>query len=449
MTVTLTSTGGLFTRLGKLGHLLNQINIARGTTFRDEMIDALETVDADDDPDIRDAFARLIDANEQGDAALDAYLGELRRAAENLLIRQLHADNPLPARSLDLALAELIRQMKQPTTHRVDANTIGATVTRTNLDGDGIVVVSTKDVLGVPLENLIAEDLEIAVTGTTTAGRESLSVRGEEAETDKLAASWPKGSGAGRTYQAIDAASTAGTKLTNGAFETFTVADTPDDWTIDVGAAGSEILEEASTVYKGSKALEMVGDGATLTQISQALTNLLSRKQYAVNLWMRRDGTAAAAGVLTIDLHDGTSVINDEEGNANSFTIDLTALTTSYVAYSGVFRLPEPLPSTVKIRVRQSTALSNTRSVFLDHLAMAEMVQPAANGRTPFLAFFSGASNWSQDDATRDDRVFRVATTNDRASDWQTLFDKLFDMSDLELTLPTSGTTLINDSLIG
>lgn len=452
MAVTLTSTGGLFARLGKLGHLLNTINTARGTSFRDEMIDALETVDADNDEQIRDAFAGLLPANNQGHSALNSYVRAIQTAAQDLLIRQVDADNPLPARTLALALPELIRQMKQATTHYVDANSVGATATQTNLDGDGAVVLSTKDVYGVPLENLIAEDLEITVTNTTTAGRESLNVRGEEAQTDKLHSSYPQGSGGNRTYTAIDAASSAGNVLSNGDMEDFTTANTPDDWTIDIGAAGSQVLEEASTVYKGAKALELVGDGATLTQISQVISanNLIrSRRQYAIALWMRRDATPPAAGVLTVDLHDGSGVINDEAGTANSFTIDLTALTASFVAYSGVFRLPEPLPSTVTLRIRQSTALTSGRSVFLDHVALGEMYQPSQNGRTPFVAFFSGASNWSLDDATRDDRVFRIATTNDGASLWQAMFDKLFNTSDLGLTLPTSGTTLVNDSLIG
>ncbi len=453
MAITLTGTGGLFTRLGKLGHALNTLNTARGTTISAEMVDAIETVDAENDPVIREAFAPLLGALATGQTSLNSLASAMQAAAELLVIRQVHADTPLHQQTIERALAELVRQM-QTGDHYVDANTVAASATRTGLDGDGVVVASVRDVLGRNLEMLLVETLQCRVTGVATPGSETIEVRGEESLADTLHWRWPRGSQAFRQYTAIDAEHASNNLLTNGGFENCT-GPAVDDWDADAGAYGTDWVIEETTVFQGSKAIELVGDGATAAQLSQDITaNVAAWRQYAFCLWLRRDGSAAAAGELTVDLYDGSAVIEDEAGTANSFAIDLTALTTSYVAYVGVFRLPEPLPATVLLRMRLSTALTNGRSVFLDHAALAEMAQPLANdpGATPFLAFFSGASPWTRDDYTGGgdgSRVFQVGVTNNHASDWQKLFNRFFRTSQRGILLPVAGSNLINDSLIG
>ena len=453
MTITLTGTAGLFTRLGKLVHYLNTVNTARGTTIQAEAIDAVETIDADDDPAIRAAFGDLVAQLANGQNGLAGLLSGCRQAAERLLVRQVDADNRLVALTVDQALLELIRQMAVGDQY-VDANAVAAAATQTNLDGDGVVVASVKDVRGNNLENLLAEDLECRVTNNSTAGSESIQVRGEVRQSDKLHWLWPAGSGSQQTYTAVDAAGESLNKLLNGGFEDWTAGEA-DDWTDDVGAYATDWLEEASTVYAGSKGVELVGDGATLAQISQDITaRVAALKQYAICLWLCRDGTPAAAGALTIDLYDGAGVIDDEAGTANSVVIDLTALTAAFVPYVAVFRLPDPKPAEVTFRIRLSTALTSGRSVFFDHLALAEMRQPLSNdpGATPFLAIFSGASPFTLDDYSGGGdgtRVFKVATTNDAASEWQRAFNRLYLTSEKGLLLPVAGSNLINDSLIG
>lgn len=451
MAITLTGSGGLFTRLGKLGHALSTINTARGTTIEDEVIDAIETVDADSDPVIRAALAPLLPALASGQASLGSVNAVIRQAAISLLIRQVNADNPLPEQTELAALHELIRQVIAADSY-VAANTIAATVTQTSLDGDGAVIVSVKDARGRNLENLIAEDLECRVTGGT-AGSESIEIRGEERIADKLHWDWPAGSGLRRTVTVCNPAG-SNNLLSNGGFEDFT-GGAADSWTADVGTWGDDWLEEASTVFAGSKAVELVGDGATLAQISQDITaRLAALQQYALCIWLRRDGSAADAGTLTIDLYDGSNVIADDAGTNNSFAVDLTALTESFVAYSGTFRTPTVLPDEVTLRIRLSAALTNGRSVFLDHAGLVRMTQlnPSVPGASPSVAIVSGASNFTTDDYTGGgdgSRVFKIATTNDNAGDWQRLFARLFAMAENGLILPTSGDSEISDTLIG
>ena len=152
---------------------------------------------------------------------------------------------------------------------------------------------------------------------------------------------------------------------------------------------------------------------ALLTAFTQDFENytgtqayLLPETQIAVNFFAKRDN-AAASGVLTVELlNESNAVVNDHQGVANSFTVDLTALTTSFVAKNGVFRLPRVMPSSYKIRFRLSTALSAGTNVFLGGLALGDMTEAYPGG--PFLAAFTGSVPWVRKD------TFTVTCTNDR-----------------------------------
>ena len=147
-----------------------------------------------------------------------------------------------------------------------------------------------------------------------------------------------------------------------------------------------------------------------------------------------------------MDLFDGSSIINDENGTANSFTIDLTALTTSYASRTGVFRTPSILPAAIYLRMRLSTALTNGRSVYFDKASLGEMTQAYTSG--PYLAVHAGSIAFEVGD------LGTVAVTNSRGAagtldTFQTLFAREFpDMISSELLLPSAAAPTISDALI-
>lgn len=444
MTVDLDSGDGLFDRLGKLKKLVNVVNTAVGDeatadAWPKELNDALVKYDGEANV-LRSAVSSLTASLASARSGALAFTRAIRTAAQTTLIEMVDADDPLPTRNVEQALITLIAQMEDGS-ETIDASEPTIAITPHLTDGDGVMVASVKDGRGRALENILAEDIECLVTMTTTAGSERFTCSGEEAISEKLDPDWPAGSGASKTLTAISAAGTSPNVLANSDMEDFTT-NTPDSWTIDVGSAGTDVLEEASTVYAGSAALELVGDGATLTTLSQTVTGLASRTPYAVNAWTRVSGVPAA-GVLQLELWDGTAVIDDDAGTANSLAIDLTGETTTYAAHNAVFRLPEPVPATVKFRIRFTTALTNTYSVFLDHLAMAPMTEIVDGG--PYAAAFSGADNFSLADS------FTMAITNARAGSLQEACDIFFSTSTYDLLIPstTGGTETIPDSLIG
>lgn len=202
-------------------------------------------------------------------------------------------------------------------------------------------------------------------------------------------------------------------------------------------------------VYAGSKALQFVSDGSQLTTINQALTSLKSLTAYAFSLWAICD-VVPAAGVITIDLVDGIggSVIADKQAVNNSFTFNASALTTGWQHVSAlvsgecVFRMPLVVPPLVYLRIRISTAITNTRQMFVDHVALAEMQELYSGG--PLIAAFSGATPLKNEDS------WTVTVANDRAGEIQEYYNRNFKMAEQGLLLPSnaSGSETIPDTVI-
>lgn len=448
---------GLCNRLGAILYALELVNASRNPATSGSWAEAVDDVFGQFvgvDPDVAATVAPLVAGRDAGGKGLDAIAKALRTAAIAVVNKMLLDAGLVPAATLEESLAAWIAAMKAGG-YYFDANAITAAATQTSLAGNGLVVVDVKDGDGYALQNLLAETLRIRVVDTTTAGAEVLQVIGQAVESDRLSFRWPQGSGANGRFTSVAAG--ADGILSNGTFETFTVANTPDDWTLDVGAAGTDFLSESSTVYEGSKSLKFVGDGATLHAISQELdVDLLTAKQPYAFVLAARMSAAPATGVLTLDLYDGGGVIADEKGTNQSTTIDLTTLGTSFVLKPFVFRLPDPLPAHVYLRLRCTTAIETGKNLFVDSARIIAMAKPATGipGNVPNIAIASGSSPWSGDDGDPTGAtVFKIVTTNDRASKWLLYLDRVFELGAKGLRFPVTGdsgaSTLVNDSLIG
>lgn len=303
-------------------------------------------------------------------------------------------------------------------------------------------IVSLIDSQGKTLENALAESIVWKINSNATAGGESGSATGEVNQAaDPLEHLWPDGSGATGVLTIQNPSDDP--VLTNGDFQDFTVTDTPDSWTIDTGSAGSDVLESTS-VYRGSKCLEIAGDGATLTALSQDITSvgLSSRTPLPVSVRVKVDAVPST-GTLVIDLYDGSAVIADDEGNNNSLSIDLTAATTSYLPYTTFFRLPEPLPATIKLRLRLSVAIENAKSAIIDDVYLGDddaAIQLYDGG--PYLAAVIGSVNAAIDDKWTFD------ISNDGAGAFQRLFRRLFQQPTRLLPSNAAGGETVSDGLI-
>ncbi len=448
MSITFVSTSsgdqGLFNRLGALYHMVEILNTFRGTNssgcipYQATTILGLFDGAADD---VRKSVDGLIALENRWQGGLDP--SQIKSLASQIIIKMADDDAKLTNQTVTEAVSRVVAQMGAVTTSYVSSNTVSAAVTMSGTDGNGSVVTSVLDANGVSLQNLMPELLYCKVTNTSTPGSELINVTGQSPAASKFDWLYPRGSGASANYTAVDA-SGASSLLTNGTFDSFTTG-----WTVSSG--GGTLSSEASTVFMGAASLKLSGS-PTLMSMQQTLpSTLTSTTPYAFNLWAHLSG-APAAGVLRFDLIDQAGAqINDNAGTANQVDVTLTSgvSTTGWTACSGVFRLPDPVPSSVVLRVRVSTAISTGTSLYIDHLALAPMRQPSPStpGATPWLAFFSGSTNWGLQDGYGQSQFF-VTSANDLNSKWQKVFNVLFDTDQSGVTLPTSGSTLINDSLV-
>lgn len=447
-----TNPGGLFPRLGRIGrieYVQQQYQAGVPADFQD-LFDQYESS-------LQDVVsATAFEANNYTRTS-SQLMGFATTLAQGTLIRMVQADQPSQARSLYSAMSEVIRQM-DAAGDTVEENVITLTPTAlTGNVGSGVLYTSTKRGDGRVQENTIAETLRIvctvdSYTGGATIGFETFGVVGAPV----LAGTWdydyPTGSGAAQLATVItpeDDAVVTGNLITNGNFETWTTAvpaDTLDDWTLNVGTWGTD-AQKSSTEFRGTYALQFLPTAA-LTEIYQDFPVAgapLALGSYAFNIWMRALAGTVASGVVTVALTDDTgTILNDAEGVPNSFTVTLNTLTTSWAAQGSVFRVNATPPTTMRIRIKVTTAVAGD-SVLVDDAALAAMTAMYLGG--PSVAVFSGATPFAGGDG------WSVVNTNDQGgasflATWQTLFQRLFDMRAMGLLLPSSGSPTIANTLI-
>lgn len=193
-------------------------------------------------------------------------------------------------------------------------------------------------------------------------------------------------------------------------------------------------------VMRGDRALEFNGNGSEQTSIYVPVT-LEATTCYCCNLWVLCD-IAPAAGTLTVDLVDGIdgTTVEDDQGTANTFDIDLTAVGTYPEAQNDCFHTPSNMPPQVYLRLKLSTALSNTTSLFVDEVALVKMTELYAGGL--FVAAFTGRTDFIiGDEAT-------ITVVNNREGALHEWLNRFLDLAGKRLMLPTAATGTQDDTLI-
>jgi hypothetical protein len=404
---------------------------------------------------------------------------------QNLLIQMAMDDNPVnPAYTTQSAMAELIRQIIVGATDSVNASVpaAGAQTAVGSPNGSGyIFLCSMKDSRGKLLEYALPETiLAKCITdsqGTATKFEEVFQIQGQPALADPFSWLWPQGSGGSVTVTAVDPyLSTNGNLLYNSNPDLFT-SHVPNGWTLAVGTGGSAggvqdaVVDGGFAAYFGSHALQILGDGSTLTTLRQQFNSGLNTfpvygygnglsdiryswgggpsaqatqasqtsPQYALSFWIKAD-SVPGAGVLQISLVDNNfAVINDDAGTANTLSITLSGITTSYVNKVAYFRLPLILPSQVWLQIKATTAISNTKNIILGGMTLSRLTQMGPG--LPYVGIASGnVPAYVPDAWTR-------ATTNTFGVIQQNL-DRCFNMRGLGLSMTSSGSPTIADSLV-
>lgn len=197
----------------------------------------------------------------------------------------------------------------------------------------------------------------------------------------------------------------------------------------------------SANAFKGV-GLEIVGDGATATDLYLPIGTLDPETVYFVHYRHKKTGTPAG-GTVRLAIVDGIggAVTVDAQGGGNSVEYDLTAdLTTGFTSGYFSFRLKKTQTQPVYLNILQTVEISAGTSYAIDEIAMASGTELYQGGL--FVSAFSGSVPPIVGDK------YLLTVTNDRAGAWQSAFQRLFDLSGKGLLIQSAGSTNIPDALI-
>lgn len=472
MTVPLDGGGGYFDLLGHYMGFAKDVNAFRGAAATTNILTAgrlparyevfQEDAAASTPVETKQLDGFFATAVTQAGSALGQLLTQVQTLARNVTIDMVNTDSPLGTKSISNAMSVLIAQMVGASESvNASAPAAGAQTAATGVTsvGNPVIVSSVKGGRGNLAEYVLPETIKFVCTNDNVASSgvansEPFSATGQASAPSTLDSTWPAGSGASTTLNVIDSTlsnqSTANL-LQNSDYDTVTNANYADNWVWAVGTPGTDVTVQNSTTYTSTGyAAKITGDGSTLYTLRQTFNTttstganaggtpavLAARTSYAVNVFYKLSADPAA-GVLRLALVDGSgSVINDDSAVANSTTVSLPGVNdTNWHALSMVIRTPTNLPSTYKIELKITTALSNTVILYLDHMAMAAMKglyssSAPTYGGGPQFAIFSGSTKPLIGDS------WTVAITN-TWGEIQKGMQRIFDMNALGLQIPS------------
>lgn len=458
MALTYTGTDGLFTRLGALVYMMDQVRAHQNN---------LKTLLANVQAEYSSTDAWMIDVLsgniEARIAEAGNVLNDVRAAAERTILEMCFteatasgATNTMVRKDIRDALVWLIRDMDS-----VPQSIDGTTITKSALSvgasnsGNGkfyyffeapnVLLGSTNDWPNIRTEVLEARCIQDGTTGAISRGSEIFEIRGQPAYSG-LDYRFPAGSGTlmrlTTACASVDNGIPSQNILHNSDFEDQT-SNLADRFTVVSGTAGTEFLTETTNVFRGSSAIKLAVTGSTfnirqrLADFDGTLGRLTPDRPYILAVAIKKDTTAT--GTLRLSVKDGSGNIIDS-GNFY-FSQSIAATTTSYAIYATQLRSPRIVPSELYFHIETTTAIA-TDAVYIDEIVLAEMMPIAAGG--PALAIVAGSTNWSADDNAR------YTFTNNSEGAFATAFDRLFDMYGKGLSLPANylGSETISDSLI-
>jgi hypothetical protein len=487
MSFNFVGTGGLMVRCGALAY-----NVLETQTWQNSLVTLVNT-DAepnfDGEPDL---YAPISAALQNYLAGAETPSTDAGQCALETINRAIFRYQPGPGQDLNtiniLYAMQTVIALMIAQSQTVQSCTVSGTIAAYGSNkGNGVCVGSVLRGDGLIQQNAFAEVIVInctadSQTGGTASGNETFTFAGQQVQEDVWAFNWPLGSGASGTISAVDGSQSnaTGNLLTNSGFDTFTNTNVPDNWNVLTGTAGSD-FQKSSTAYDSvGVAIEFLGGTSVHTSLAQKFNTanntavnaggtpsvLLPDTLYALNFWAKCD-VVPATGKINWELDTLTpTAINDDQGNANTFQIDLNGLpiTTSYAAYSYVFRTPKQLPTGgYQLRMWAQTVIPTGSNFFCDRLALAAMPDPSQDQPTsagggqvlyaggPAVAIFSGSVPFAAGSVpgTVPD-YFTDTVANNRGSashgaTFQTFFDRVCGMRELGLLMPYASSPTITD----
>ncbi len=258
MSIALTGTGGLATRIGKQYVALTTLNTARGATL-DTLVANIVAQYASTHQEV---VANIYPARDAFRTVFASFLTELQTEGVSTIVKMTNDNTPLASLTLQPGMRALVAYM-QANSASVKANAVSQSVAAGGSNvGTAVCLASVKGFGGSIREYLLAEAVTLrastsAQDGSTTAGSETWLMTSPVPESDQLSWDWPLGSGVSSSVTSCEPSGSLNL-LTNGTFETFTTPNSPTNWTINAGVVGTNIFETLGTVTSASNASPIV-----------------------------------------------------------------------------------------------------------------------------------------------------------------------------------------------
>ncbi len=204
---------------------------------------------------------------------------------------------------------------------------------------------------------------------------------------------------------------------------------------LDTGTVTPSVVIAAEASIRGKSLL--IGNNPT-SNLHQELT-LLEETTYFL-FFNAKMTSAGGSGKVVFTILDeiGGNVLNDSEGTLNRLDLNASSLTTSSAGQFMTIRLPKGVSHPVYLKLNSTIAESHW--MVLDDMTLIQATELYPGG--PYVAAFPGI-----DPPIAGDK-WTLTVSNNFAGEFQTHFDRAFDMTGKGILLPVSGATLINDSLI-
>lgn len=444
----------LASRLGKLFGYGNAVSTQMSPLYEANLTSLLTQFDGTD---YRDAVAAFLNAANPR-SGMPNVLGNMvyemvRNAANNLILNTIRIEGDYYDGSMITAYRGLRDAMIAQSKTFQKATTSSASVTMgTNLGTGTALVRAYRPASTDYLQEMYAETISARCTAPGNvlnfgAASFTLSSPFNNPYTNT---EWPGGSGINMTMSATPAAINSPTGeagrsiIANGAFENWS-SNTPANWTITVGSAGTQVLR-SSVPARGSYALSLVGDGSTLTTLRQQLAysnstpvTIQPDTDYALICYARKTA-AGTTGVVKIGVRDsaGTTITGSSE-----ITLNMSSVTTSYAVSSATFSIAKSaVPTTVYLDIYSTTAIASGNTLIIDELVLVPMSRVYAGG--PSVVIYPGTIDFALEDS------FTATLANSYVTNAKFMagFARYIGMERQGVYLPVASSPTQSDSLV-
>jgi len=440
------NTTRLSQKIGKILGGLNETNDFLGTTLEARVNTIYAQYTTYGPENVTGIFdARNSDADSQ-----NGWINYLKTLISDAIVTEVQLDRVLPSPSLTYAIPEWVRQMRIAGDSFQDCPATLAVSAVGVPTGTYTFVTSSKDGTGVGSDLCIPDVYLVTVTADNENGgtrwAETFGVVGKAAAPDPATYLYPTGSGVNTSVAAIDPAA-GSTLTTDPSFENWT-SNTPDDWTIASGVAGSTVFKVADDPRDGSDgfALRFVGNGTNVLKIRQVVT-VSAATVYDVYFRVKKvtdPGTDWGVTVRLVDTSTGTAVSGSSVLSATAASV--AANWTNIVTGTIVTPATMPLETAIEIVFSQygapTTAAANTAECYVDWVNIVEPTSLYAAG--PNLSIWSGTTEGVNGD------TWTYTVTLGAAVDTFMIrgMDRLLGLSSYTVRIPTAGSPTQLDSLI-